>query len=60
MTPKEQAKQILHDKNTQDFKTMKSMLEDIEIALMQRPPIEQFEFYQPIQTMILYAWQEVG
>jgi len=51
---------ILHEKNTQDFKTMKSMLDDIEIALMQRTPIEQFEFYKPIQTMILYAWQEVG
>ncbi len=55
-----ESEKILHEKNTDDFKTMKSMLDDIEIALMQRPPIEQFEFYQPIQTMILYAWQELG
>lgn len=53
-------KEILYNCITQDFQVMKSMLDDIELSLMQNTPLEQIAFYRPIQTMILYAWEERG
>lgn len=50
----------IHDIITTHFKTMKGMIEDIEIGIMQMPPEKQIEFYQPIQGMILEAWKEIN
>lgn len=46
----------LADINTQDFNTMRSMLSEIEMKIMQVDPLRQMEFYKPIKTMIFEAW----
>jgi len=57
MTDKEKQK-ILADMNTEDFNTMRSMLSEIERKIMLVDPIKQKQFYQPIQRMILMAWED--
>lgn len=51
-------KYVLMQKNTDDFNTMRSMLSEIEMKIMQLHPLKQFEFYKPLQEMILYAWED--
>lgn len=46
--------------NTEDFNTMRSMLSEIEMKIMQVDPLKQREFYLPIQQMIFEAWQDAG
>ena len=46
----------LANMNTEDFNTMRSMLSEIEIKIMQLDPMKQREFYQPIKQMIFEAW----
>lgn len=53
-----QKRKTLLQKNTNDFNTMRQMLSDIEINIMQVDPLKQFEFYQPIQNMILEVWHD--
>lgn len=48
----------LHNINTEDFNTMREMLSEIEIKIMQLDPLKQKQFYQPIQHMIFEAWQD--
>lgn len=48
----------LQNMNTEDFNTMRQMLSDIEIKIMQLDPLKQKQFYQPIQYMICEAWQD--
>jgi hypothetical protein len=55
MTDKEKQK-ILADMNTEDFNTMRDMLSEIEMKIMQVDSLKQKEFYQPIQRMIYEAW----
>lgn len=57
MIPEEE-KKILADMNTEDFNTMRSMLSEIEMKLLQVDPIKQIEFYQPLQSMIFEAWSD--
>lgn len=54
----DEKKKILMDSNTEDFNTMRSMLSEIEMKIMQVDPIKQREFYMPIRTMIFEAWQD--
>ena len=49
---------ILLDMNTEDFNTMRSMLSEIEMKIMQVDPLKQRQFYLPIQQMILMAWED--
>lgn len=49
---------VLKNMNTEDFNTMRQMLSDIEIKIMQLDPLKQKQFYQPIQYMIFEAWQD--
>ena len=44
--------------NTEDFNTMRSMLNEIELKIIQLDPLKQKKFYQPIQTMIYEAWKD--
>lgn len=48
----------LAEMNTEDFNTMRSMLSEIEMKIMQLDPLKQKEFYKPIQYMIFEAWQD--
>lgn len=57
MTP-EESRKILLNMNTEDFNTMRSMLSEIEMKIMQVDPIKQKQFYQPLQQMIFEAWQD--
>lgn len=57
MTP-EEGKRMLNDMNTDDFNTMRSMLSEIEMKIMQVDPIKQKEFYQPLQRIIYEAWTD--
>lgn len=57
MTP-EESKKVLLNMNTDDFNTMRSMLSEIEMKIMQVDPIKQRQFYSPIQNMIFEAWQD--
>lgn len=57
MTP-ERKRQIMLDKNTRDFNTMRGMLTMIETKIMQVDPMKQEEFYQPLQRIIFEAWQD--
>lgn len=57
MTP-EESRKILMDMNTEDFNTMRSMLSEIEMKIMQLDPMKQREFYKPIQHMIFEAWSD--
>lgn len=49
-------KQIYMDFNTDDFNTMRSMLNEIEMKIMQLEPLHQMVFYKPLQNIILEAW----
>jgi hypothetical protein len=49
-------KQILNDMNTEDFNTMREMLSEIEMKIMQVDPIIQHQFYQTIKLVIFEAW----
>lgn len=51
-------KKILMEMNTEDFNTMRSMLSEIEIKIMQLDPIKQRNFYKPLQHLISEAWQD--
>ena len=53
-------RKILLQKNTDDFNIMRGMLSDIERNIMQADPLRQLEYYQPLQAMILEAWQDSG
>lgn len=44
--------------NTEDFNTMRSMLSEIEMKIMQVDPLKQRMFYLPIRDMIFEAWQD--
>ena len=44
--------------NTEDFNTMRSMLSEIEMKIMQVDPLVQKQFYQPLQNIIFEAWQD--
>lgn len=44
--------------NTDDFYTMRSMLSEIEMKIIQLDPMKQRSFYKFIQKMILEAWQD--
>lgn len=57
MTP-EESKKTLADMNTEDFNVMRSVLSEIEMKIMQVDPLKQKQFYQPIQRMILMAWED--
>jgi Trm5-related predicted tRNA methylase len=57
MTQKEKSK-ILNNMNTEDFNTMREMLSEIEIKIMQLDPIKQRQFYLPIQQIICAAWED--
>lgn len=57
MTDK-QKENILAEMNTEDFNTMRSMLSEIEMKIIQVDPIRQKQFYQPLQHMIFEAWQD--
>lgn len=48
----------LRDMNTEDFNTMRSMLSEIELKIMQVDPLKQKQFYTPIRDMIFEAWQD--
>lgn len=48
----------LAEMNTEDFNTMREMLSEIEIKIMQLDPMKQRQFYLPIQRMIFEAWQD--
>lgn len=52
------ATQGLMDVNTEDFNTMRAMLSEIEMKIMQVDPIKQMQFYKPIKHMIFEAWQD--
>lgn len=49
----------LQNMNTEDFNTMRQMLSDIEIKIMQLDPMKQRQFYLPLQRIIFLAWQDV-
>lgn len=49
-------KRILNDMNTEDFNTMREMLSEIEMKIMQVDPIIQHQFYQPMKLVIFGAW----
>lgn len=53
-------RKVMLQKNTDDFNTMRKMLSDIEVKIMQVDPVRQFQFYQPLQEMILQAWQDAN
>ncbi len=53
---KEESRKILMEMNTEDFNTMRSMLSEIEMKIMQLDPLKQRIFYKPIQDMIFEAW----
>lgn len=57
MTPEDKSR-ILNDMNTEDFNTMRSMLSEIEMKIIQLDPMKQREFYKPIQHMIFEAWTD--
>ena len=46
----------LADMNTEDFNVMRSMLSEIEMKIMQLDPLNQREFYLPLQRIIFEAW----
>jgi hypothetical protein len=48
----------LADMNTEDFNTMRSMLSEIEMKIMQVDSIKQKQFYLPLQQMIFEAWSD--
>lgn len=50
--------ETLMNMNTEDFNTMRSMLSEIEMKIMQLDPLKQREFYLPIQQMIFEAWSD--
>jgi hypothetical protein len=52
-------KEVLMDMNTDDFNTMRDMLSEIELKIIQLDPLKQKKFYQPLQNMIYEAWQDV-
>lgn len=51
-------KKILNDMNTEDFNTMRSMLSEIELKIMQLDPLLQRQFYHPIQMIIFESWDD--
>ncbi len=55
MTPKEKHS-IMCNMNTSDFNSMRKMLSEIEIKIMQLDPLKQREFYLPLQNFIYEAW----
>jgi hypothetical protein len=48
----------LVDMNTEDFNTMRSMLSEIEMKIMQVDPLRQKQFYLPLQQIIFEAWSD--
>lgn len=44
--------------NTDDFNTMRSMLSEIEMKIMQVDPQKQYDFYSPLKRIIFEAWQD--
>ena len=52
------ANKALMQMNTDDFNTMRSMLSEIEMKIMQLDPLKQREFYAPIKNMIFEAWMD--
>ena len=44
--------------NTDDFNTMRSMLSEIEMKIMQVDPRKQVEFYSFLKRAIFEAWQD--
>lgn len=54
----EKTSEVLMQMNTDDFNTMRSMLSEIEMKIMQVDPIKQKQFYNFLQQVICEAWQD--
>lgn len=52
------SKSTLMNMNTEDFNTMRSMLSEIEMKIMQVDPLRQKMFYYPLQQIIFEAWTD--
>lgn len=48
----------LMEMNTEDFNTMRSMLSEIEMKIIQLSPLKQKQFYRPLQSLIFEAWYD--
>lgn len=54
----DQEKKYWHQINTDDYNTMRAMLNEIEMLLIGVDPVKQRQFYQPILYMISEAVQD--
>lgn len=45
------------DMNTEDFNTMRTMLSEIEMKIMQVDPLKQKQFYQTMRQVIFNTWE---
>jgi hypothetical protein len=53
----EDARRVLQDMNTEDFNTMRSMISEIEMKLLQVDPLKQKAFYMTMQGVIFNTWE---
>lgn len=44
--------------NTEDYQIMRKMISEIEIKLMGVDPVKQKQFYSPLMSLIVEAWQD--
>jgi hypothetical protein len=49
-----------HDINTEDYNTMRSMISDIELKLIQVDPMTQRWFYSFMKEVIYEAWVDAN